>query len=498
VVKSSVGSNFVGKFAQLGSFRRPSEELERASQHWTDTGVPSANKNNIARNPANKDEFRLVVHNYENISKKYANFLRSERESQQEKWLVVSNDVLSASEPGTVFGISQFVTNARKGAQDPFFLVKVDDLRARPLVDFPEAVLTVAMVRFEHTDVVASEPWLRGTRVLRLPKPDLRTLQLHEETVYAPVRAIRFAVPKTARLLVADCSTAASSSSEAIPQSSSPCWRIGRKDWGIWSMMSLVFAFSLGLFYKCRPYENKPGSRETSLCVYHLRWEFICEGLTRWFRKHKQVETRDLADDDSSSDEEGDEGSDQSARDLPPIDKLVQQPMELRRALVCFQAEGSSKAECIEGTCSSCKGFKLVRAVFGSTGVLPDDCLVETDIEDNGDDEASMTMGDGRNSDDDCDGGGADGDDGDGDDDDADDAPPDDDDERAKDPRYIQYDKWVQIKYRTAGGVEKAKYDFRTVTVTLYEFWETFVFSSILFAATTNLQKPVTLSIETW
>ena len=89
VVKSSVGSNFVGKFAQLGSFRRPSEELERASQHWTDTGVPSANKNNIARNPANKDEFRLVVHNYENISKKYANSLRSERESQQEKWLVV-------------------------------------------------------------------------------------------------------------------------------------------------------------------------------------------------------------------------------------------------------------------------------------------------------------------------------------------------------------------------------------------------------------------------
>ena len=63
------------------------------------------------------------------------------------------------------------------------------------------------------------------------------------------------------------------------------------------------------------------------------------------------------------------------------------------------------------------------------------------------------------------------------------------DDERAKDPNYLQHDKWFSATYQTGDGKTKKKYDFRTVTETVEEFTNEFYGYFYLLAQHHDLAK---------
>ena len=120
----------------------------------------------------------------------------------------------------------------------------------------------------------------------------------------------------------------------------------------------------------------KKGRRETCLCVYHLRFEFMIEGLRRYFEKHGDSGgdgdggAGEMSDGDGSSDDE--EGN-------LTVKELLKQPGTARAAFVCAKdANGYYKQECLSGSCASCGDFKLIGSRLEGTGLLPSGALPST------------------------------------------------------------------------------------------------------------------------
>jgi hypothetical protein len=148
------------------------------------------------------------------------------------------------------------------------------------------------------------------------------------------------------------------------------------------------------------------------------------------------------------------------------VEGLVKQPSELRKALCCQQQGGFSNPACLKNTCDTGGDFKKIHQVSGGTGVLPTGCLRAAGADDDAEDDNDVNM---SPPDEDYDAAADIDEPRSGDDDDADSRA---DEEKAQDPKLIQYDAWVKVTSRTASGELKTKYEFPTVTVPLEDFWK--------------------------
>ena len=109
----------------------------------------------------------------------------------------------------------------------------------------------------------------------------------------------------------------------------------------------------MGVFLACMPFFIKKGSRDTCLCVYHLRFDFMIEGLRRYFAKHGKAN-------DADGEGEGDGA---------PVEELLKQPSLARAAFVCEKNnDGYYKQGCLDGTCATCGSLKLAQSLLEGSG----------------------------------------------------------------------------------------------------------------------------------
>ena len=309
--------------------------------------------------------------------------------------------------------------------------------------------------------VSGDDDFIRGHVVRQPNENNKRVLELTDEWLYAPVKSIIGVLPEGAKLEVPAATP---------PTAAGLRWRIPKLQWGVYEFMCMLFTMGMGVFLACKPFFIKKGRRETCLCVYHLRFEFMIEGLRRYFAKHG-----DSGDGDGGAGEmsDGDGSSDDEEGNLT-VKELLKQPGTARAAFVCAKdANGYYKQECLSGSCASCGDFKLIGSRLEGTGLLPSEALpsLMKGVEASGGDGVGNGMDDPEAA-----GGGAGGGD------------PIDDDEGDEDENaaaagetnegkkgYITYDRWEKTEYLLRDGEKKSKYDFVTVTVPIAEFWTDFV-----------------------
>lgn len=246
----------------------------------------------------------------------------------------------------------------------------------------------------------------------------------------------------------------------------------------------------MGVFLSCMPYFIRKGTRQTSLCVYHLRWDFMVEAMRRYFSKHAPDGERGGGNDsDDGSDDGGDGGG-----GSPKV--FLKDPSSARAAFVCEQDDdGFYREPCLNGTCGDCGGFKLMQSALAGTCLLPARPLADiaagpatSDGAADGMDDPEAAAGGG---------GGMDG----GDDEDETPIDDDEDEEEAEDGEekeeeedepgegFITYDRWQKATYVMKNGETREKYDFVTVTVPLEEFWRDVVAYWSLFLNHHDLSK---------
>ena len=240
-----------GRFSQT-----PSEILFSASLHWDVTSVPSANKKDICRNPKNPTESKLILYNYEPLEAKHSQFLEIQRAKQLQDWETEAPSILAQASKGSVAVISTY------SRQKPFYvLIELLSNEVIKVADLDSALSRV--VSDENAEL-----WITGRLVVVpsvVPEVGPSGSSIHvrtEEIAVAPLRALRY-------LFLAGDETGAS--------------KIGRRNHGIFEQKCQRFNMALGIFRACKPFYVKKGTRETCLCVYHLRWELMIEGLRRYF-----------------------------------------------------------------------------------------------------------------------------------------------------------------------------------------------------------------------
>ena len=52
-------------------------------------------------------------------------------------------------------------------------------------------------------------------------------------------------------------------------------WKIPRIQIGMFAACAMLWNMALGIFWAAKPYNVRKGTRETCLCQYHLRWDFM-------------------------------------------------------------------------------------------------------------------------------------------------------------------------------------------------------------------------------
>ena len=119
------------------------------------------------------------------------------------------------------------------------------------------------------------------------------------------------------------------------------------------------------------------------MCVYHLRWDLLVEGLRRHFQKLRRVEraTAAVAGESGLSSSSDDEVAEEDTFDLVA---LLREPLSLLYKCVCARVGGRLKIECLEGRCAACGNFKKLQELFAGSGLLPEGPLLGEvkDIED--------------------------------------------------------------------------------------------------------------------
>jgi len=144
-----------------------------------------------------------------------------------------------------------------------------------------------------------------------------------DEIAVAPLRALR-------HLILVEDETGAS--------------KISRRNHGIFEQKCQRFNMALGIFRACKPYNIKKGTRETCLCVYHLRWDLMIEGLRRYFQKLLRLRSKLVrVGDEQDVMEEEDNDDDISDERAQSILALLLRPGDLRSKLMCEQPNGKLK-----------------------------------------------------------------------------------------------------------------------------------------------------------
>ena len=103
--------------------------------------------------------------------------------------------------------------------------------------------------------------------------------------------------------------------------------------------------FHLGLtkFRELRPFYVKDATRETCMCIYHLRWKQYCDAMLKYRTTCRQM------------------GISTCSCSFDGLNEKF-----LRQALVCQKASGDQKYDnvaCVTNTCGSCKDCKRLTHV---------------------------------------------------------------------------------------------------------------------------------------
>ena len=247
-------------------------------------------------------------------------------------------------------------------------------------------------------------------------------------------------------------------------------WRTSeRTDWGDFEASAQLFTMSMGIFIGCRPYYVRPGTRETSLCVYHLRWDFMVEAMRRYEKRHgglpeQQAAGAAAAGGGNGNGGGGAGGAAEAKQDA--VREALKTPSAARASSTCEGVAAPSNTkysepDCLDGKCSSCKDGAKFKSFLAGT-VLEAAAAVPQVVD--GDD------GEGMDDDDDAGGAGPIEDDEDVEEKDGEEEKEPDEDQ-PQDKAFITYDKWMKIPYTTKAGAIVHKYDFVTVTVPIDEFW---------------------------
>ena len=109
------------------------------------------------------------------------------------------------------------------------------------------------------------------------------------------------------------------------------------------------FKYSWPKFLELRPFWVKNATRETCMCVYHLRWAEFANGLTT-YRKTLKAQNITACDCNATA---------------PRNEKA------LRKSLTCARREGEAvqsldNTECIHGRCFECQDLKKLTSGPGS------------------------------------------------------------------------------------------------------------------------------------
>ena len=464
-----------GKERSSGRFgKTPAAACEAAHQHWEDTSTPSANKKDMVANPEDDKDKHIAHFNYEAYEDKRSNFERKMRQKKLDGQAEAAPTILAGASPGDVL-----VTSLMQ-AKTPFtLLLRLKEDFMRPVK--PDELESPPDLEKEYSGLVEeSDDFIRGYVVRQPGGKNRRLLEETGEWLHAPLKSIVGVLPPTSALpppaeppAPAAAAAGAAAADGAAPPPPRQRWRIPKPQWGVYDMLCMLFTMSMGIFLACMPYFTKKGRRQTCLCVYHLRFDFMIEGLRRYFSKWGESSGGGGAADvdggsDGGSSDDGEENAHLTAKEF------LKQPSSARAAFVCKKGDdGYYKAACLDGSCDACGDFRLVQSTLQGTGLLPGEPLKSMlgSVGDDGD------VGGGMD-DPEAAGGGAGGEE-----------PIDDDEDEDEEggagvgseesnegkKGYITYDRWEKTEYRMKNKEMRSKYDFVTVTVPLAEFWRDFV-----------------------
>jgi hypothetical protein len=456
-----------GKTRSSGRFGKTSAAIcEAAHRHWVDTTTSSANKKDVVKNPEDRTDEHIAHFNYEQYEDKQQSFQNKMRQKKLDEQAAAAPAILAAASPGDVL-----VTSLMRTKKPLTLLLRLDGDFMAPVK--PDELDNPPDLEKEYGGLVGSDDgFIRGHAVRHPSEKNRRLLEATDEWVHAPIKSIVGVLPSDSALRLpeapeAPAAPAADDGAGAAPPPPTPPpqqqWRIPELQWGIYEKLCALFTMGMGVFLACMPFFIKKGSRDTCLCVYHLRFDFMIEGLRRYFAKHGKAN-------DADGEGEGDEA---------PVEELLKQPSLARAAFVCEKNnDGYYKQGCLDGTCATCGSLKLAQSLLEGSGLLPG--IILQDLVDGGGD------GDGAN-------GGMDDPDG-GDAREAGGGAPLDDDEDEDEGEggeggggeedegsnegkegFITYDRWQKTEYQMKNGDIKSKYDFIQVTVPIIEFWKDFV-----------------------
>jgi len=240
---------------------KTSDENETLARlHWQFSGVESPNKKDLIKKG---DQAAVVCHYYDRLNDIHQDFLKRQQKAQLQEWREQSSGLFESIAAPVTLSMSFYRRNGRT-KRDFFGLVLLEDATVIPYQHIP----LVRPPNVLHYNSICSavpsaegddEPWVK-VKVLTIAGGDVTEPGNGPYYIIVPVLLIRtIECPGQLEVITPERENAIAD-------------------------LSKVFYMSFGVFYRCKPFNMRKGSRETCLCVYHLRWDFQCEGLWRFYK----------------------------------------------------------------------------------------------------------------------------------------------------------------------------------------------------------------------
>jgi len=306
---------------------KTSDENETLARlHWQFSGVESPNKKDLIKKG---DQAAVVCHYYDRLNDIHQDFLKRQQKAQLQEWREQSSGLFESIAAPVTLSMSFYRRNGRT-KREFFGLVLLEDATVIPYQHIP---LVLPPNVFHYNSVCSAVPSAEGDDE---PWVKVKVLMIADGDVTEPGNGPYYIIVPILLIRTVECPGQLGA---LTPERENAI-----------ADLSKVFHMSFGVFYRCKPFNMRKGSRETCLCVYHLRWDFLCEGLWRFYKAI-------LGEDHERSSD---------------LLKLLSNSSDLRKKLMCEQdGDGFNKVECLKGTCSTCGGFKLFLDVFKGSGLLP-------------------------------------------------------------------------------------------------------------------------------
>jgi hypothetical protein len=330
--------------------KTPVAVIAAIQDYYHEESSANPGKHDKARNPNDRTEVRQTHSLYGQLRHHHRKFLRRGQEGQQRVWKWKEDSLAEELVAGQMYAAS---TMLYRSCDSAFVLVVPVSGGVRKYVPGEDTVIESRQKRSaprdpqrqrayqrsleaigEDPEYKAASPWVEAetdvVEVYVVEWEDRKKGQFSAQTediVVVPVHLLQVKVELT------------------DPQLSNR--RVPRKQMRELYERCRVFYVRLAIFATSRPYYIKLGKRESCVCGYHLRWEYLVLGL--------KVHMYELFKANKIDEEKYDE-----------LMVLLSDPSKLRKALVCEREAGCeySRPACVSGTCSECKLLRLLPPLF--------------------------------------------------------------------------------------------------------------------------------------